>query len=89
MAGSPFPRLVQVQTLHPDSLEALLDLVIAPVADNDFPAEAEPGVQESRLAVAVGRVVDVRTNDYGLYLEARIRLAVNLNRLEEAWVLLQ
>ena len=37
----------------------------------------------------VGRVVDVRTNDYGLYLEARIKLAVNLNRLEEAWVLLQ
>jgi rod shape-determining protein MreC len=37
----------------------------------------------------VGRVVDVRTNDYGLYLEARIKLAVNFNRLEEAWVLLQ
>src|SRR5580765_2184833 len=39
--------------------------------------------------ITVGQVVDVRTNDYGLYLEARVKLAVNLNRLEYVWVLLQ
>lgn len=38
--------------------------------------------------IPVGRVVDVQTNDYGLYLEARVRLAADLNHLEEVWVLL-
>ena len=39
--------------------------------------------------IMVGQIVDVRTNDYGLNLEARVKLAVNLNRLEYVWVLLQ
>ena len=39
--------------------------------------------------ILVGQIVDVRTNDYGLNLEARVKLAVNLNRLEYVWVLLQ
>jgi rod shape-determining protein MreC len=39
--------------------------------------------------ITVGQVVDVRTNDYGLNLEARVKLAVNLNRLEQAWVIIQ
>jgi rod shape-determining protein MreC len=37
--------------------------------------------------IAVGRIVDVATNVSGLYLDARVRLAANLNRLEEVWVL--
>jgi rod shape-determining protein MreC len=37
--------------------------------------------------IPVGRIADVRTNDFGLYLEARVRLAANLNRLEEVWVI--
>ncbi|MFM1944533.1 MAG: hypothetical protein RI897_3515 [Verrucomicrobiota bacterium] len=37
--------------------------------------------------VPVGRIIDVSTNSYGLYLEARVRLHVNLNRLEEVWVM--
>ena len=39
--------------------------------------------------IVVGHIVDVRTNDFGLNLEARVRLAVNLNRLEIVWVLTQ
>ena len=39
--------------------------------------------------IIVGQIVDVRTNDYGLNLEARVKLAVNLNRLEQVWVMLQ
>jgi rod shape-determining protein MreC len=39
--------------------------------------------------IMVGQIVDVRTNDYGLNLEARVKLVVNLNRLEYVWVLLQ
>jgi rod shape-determining protein MreC len=38
--------------------------------------------------IPVGTVIDVRTNDFGLYLEAQIRLHVNLNRLDEVWILL-
>jgi rod shape-determining protein MreC len=37
--------------------------------------------------IPVGQVVDIQTNEFGLYLEARVRLSVNLNRLEEVWVL--
>jgi rod shape-determining protein MreC len=37
--------------------------------------------------IPIGRVIDVQTNEYGLYLEARVRLSANLNRLEEVWVL--
>ena len=39
--------------------------------------------------ITVGQIVDVRTNDHGLNLEARVKLAVNLNRLEQVWVMLQ
>jgi len=37
--------------------------------------------------IPIGKVLSVETNQMGLYLEARVRLAVNLNRLEEVWVL--
>lgn len=37
--------------------------------------------------IPVGQVVDTRSVDGGLYTEARVRLAANLNRLEEVWVL--
>jgi len=37
--------------------------------------------------IPVGQVVDIQTNEFALYLEARVRLSVNLNRLEEVWVL--
>ena len=37
--------------------------------------------------IPVGQVVDTRSVDGGLYTEARVKLAANLNRLEEVWVL--
>jgi len=39
--------------------------------------------------ITVGQIVDVRTNEYGLNLEARVKLAVNLDRLEQVWVMMQ
>lgn len=36
--------------------------------------------------IPIGRVADVRTVGYGLYSEARIRLEVNMNRVETVWV---
>jgi len=38
--------------------------------------------------IPVGQIVDVQTNLSGPYLEARVRLLANLNRLEEVWVML-
>lgn len=35
----------------------------------------------------IGHVVDVRALDYGLSAEARVKLLVNLNALEEVWVI--
>jgi rod shape-determining protein MreC len=37
--------------------------------------------------IPVGVIVDRRTVDYGLYTEARVKLHVNINRIEEVWVL--
>ena len=39
--------------------------------------------------IPIGQIVDVQPVDYGSRAEARVRLAANLNALEEVWVLLQ
>lgn len=38
--------------------------------------------------IPVGRIESVATNRYELFLEARLRLSANLNRLEEVWVMM-
>jgi rod shape-determining protein MreC len=38
--------------------------------------------------IPVGTIIEVQTNEFGLYLEARVRLAANLNRLDEVWVMI-
>jgi rod shape-determining protein MreC len=35
----------------------------------------------------VGTIVDTRNEDGNVFTTARVRLAANLNRLEEVWVL--
>lgn len=37
--------------------------------------------------IPVGKIVDSRVAEYGLYTEARVQLAANLGALEEVWVL--
>jgi rod shape-determining protein MreC len=37
--------------------------------------------------IPIGKIVDVQPVDYGLRAEARVRLAANLNALEEVWVM--
>ena len=37
--------------------------------------------------IPIGKVVDVGPVDYGLRIEARVKLAANLNALEEVWVM--
>jgi len=36
--------------------------------------------------ILIGQIVDFHTVDYGLYTEARVKLAVNLNLLGEVFV---
>ena len=38
--------------------------------------------------IPIGKVVDCRPVEYGLAMVARVKLAANLNALEEVWVLL-
>jgi rod shape-determining protein MreC len=37
--------------------------------------------------IPIGKVVDAQAVDYGLRIEARVKLAANLSSLEEVWVL--
>ena len=37
--------------------------------------------------IPIGKIVDVQAVDYGLRAEARVKLAANLNALEEVWVM--
>lgn len=39
--------------------------------------------------IRIGEIVDVRSVGFGLYQEARVRLAVNLNALDQVWVVAQ
>jgi rod shape-determining protein MreC len=38
--------------------------------------------------ILVGQIVDFRSVDYGLYNEARVKIAARLNALEQVWVIL-
>jgi rod shape-determining protein MreC len=38
--------------------------------------------------IPIGRIVDTRPKEYGLSMEARVKLAANLGALEEVWVML-
>ena len=37
--------------------------------------------------IPIGKIVDVQPVDYGSRTEARVKLAANLNALEEVWVM--
>ncbi|MBC8096595.1 MAG: rod shape-determining protein MreC [Akkermansiaceae bacterium] len=39
--------------------------------------------------IPLGKIVDSRAIEYGLYVEARVKIAANLSALEEVWVLFQ
>lgn len=39
--------------------------------------------------IPIGKIVDSRPVEYGLYVEARVKIAVELSALSEVWVLIQ
>ena len=38
--------------------------------------------------ITIGKIVDSRPVEYGLYTEARLKLAANLSALEDVWVVM-
>lgn len=75
------------------SLDRLLvDLVFVPGGSLLKPGQSVVTSGDGGIfpkGLSVGHIVDVRTNDFGLNLEARVKLAVNLNHLEQVWVMMQ
>jgi len=37
--------------------------------------------------IPIGKIVDAREVEFGLYLEARVKLNANLGALDEVWVM--
>jgi rod shape-determining protein MreC len=77
---------------NPSSLDRhVVDLTYLPATARLIPGHTIITSGDGGLfphGIPVGTVIQVRTNDFGLYLEARVRLHVNLNRLDEVWILL-
>ena len=72
------PLLVDLSNLSNDAILEKDEWVVTSGKGNVFP----PGLP-------IGRVVDWRSVEFGLYLEATVRLSANFNRLEEVMVLVQ
>jgi rod shape-determining protein MreC len=100
MVGDPacrFSALVQetrdkgIITPQAFSLDHLLvGFTFVPMGANLRPGQAVVTSGDGGVfpkGIPVGQIVDIQTNEFGLYLEARVRLAVNLNRIEEVWVM--
>jgi hypothetical protein len=87
--------LQELQFLKRVASEASFDRQIVQFAYVPTPVELQPGQTLTTSGdggvfpkgIPIGRIIDVQTNRFGLYLEARVRLAANLNRLEEVWVI--
>jgi rod shape-determining protein MreC len=80
----------------PSSSAAILDPNLVELSYLTRSSKLEPGqlVYTSGLGgifpqgILIGSIVDTQTVEHGLYVEARLKLAVNVNQLEEVWVLL-
>ncbi|MGV3756984.1 MAG: rod shape-determining protein MreC [Verrucomicrobiota bacterium] len=80
----------------PSASAAILDPNLVELSYLTRNSKLEPGqpVYTSGLGgifpagILIGSIVDTQTVEHGLYVEARIKLAVNVNQLEEVWVLL-
>ncbi len=80
----------------PSGTAAVLDPNLVELSYLTRSSKLEPGqaVYTSGLGgifppgILIGSIVDTQTVEHGLYVEARVKLAVNVNQLEEVWVLL-
>lgn len=103
LIGSPECRVAAVVeksrengVVGPSASAAILDPNLVELSYLTRNSKLEPGqlVYTSGLGgifpqgILVGSIVDTQTVEHGLYVEARLKLAVNVNQLEEVWVLL-
>lgn len=71
---------------------SLLDLEYLPKTANLKPGQDVVTSGKGGIfppGIPIGKIVDSRPVEYGLYTEARVKLGANLSGLEEVWVLLQ
>ncbi|HVV00682.1 MAG TPA: rod shape-determining protein MreC [Verrucomicrobiae bacterium] len=71
---------------------ALVDMTYLPPNPNIKPGQSVVTSGNGGIfpkGIPIGKVVDLHTSDYGLSSTARVRLAANLNSLEELWVLME
>ena len=77
-AGGPFDTsLVELRNLSRNAILKPGQNVVTSGLGGIFPA-----------GITIGTIVDSRPVEFGLYTEARVKLAANLGALEEVWVLL-
>jgi rod shape-determining protein MreC len=77
------------------SASAILDKRIVDLTYLPKTAVVKPGQRVSTSGVGgvfpkgivIGEIIDSQSASYGLYTEARVKLAVDVNRLEEVWVI--
>jgi len=70
--------------------DGMIDLTLISGASNVGPGQSVEtwgagGVFPA--GIHIGKIADVQTNEFGLSVEARVKLAANLSALEEVWVL--
>lgn len=78
------------------SSSAILDQRIVDLTYLPKTAVIKPGQRVSTSGIGgifpkgivIGDIIDSQSASYGLYTEARVKLAVDINRLEEVWVIL-
>jgi rod shape-determining protein MreC len=103
LIGSPECRVAAVVeksrengVVGPSASATILDPNLVELSYLTRNSKLEPGqlVYTSGLGgifpqgILIGNIVDTQTVEHGLYVEARIKLAVNVNQLEEVWVLI-
>jgi rod shape-determining protein MreC len=72
------PQLIELSYLSSNSLLQPGQEVITSSLGGIFPK-----------GITIGEIVDVRSVGQGLYTEARVKLAVNLNQMETVWVMMR
>ena len=71
---------------------SLVDMNFIPRTSNLKPGQevvtSGAGNIFTKKGIRIGKIADVRQVQFGIYGEAKVKLAVNLGALEEVWVLL-
>lgn len=81
-----------IQTISGPEESDMVELDFLPGTSSSHPGQSVQTSGDGGLfpkGIPIGKIVDLRSKDYGLTSEARVKLTVNLTSLEEVWVILQ